>query len=81
MSKLKLSKCPVSTENIIHRNNIKVCGERGHVKLSFDSCLKKFELEIMAWWQIEILNFPIETTMSQNFSMEIKIFHDKSKEH
>ena len=37
--------------------NMKVSMDRGHVELSYDTGLKKFELEIMAWWQVEIQYF------------------------
>ena len=37
-----------TTETIRDREYMKVCGQRGHVKLSFDTSFIKFELIIMA---------------------------------
>ena len=55
--------------------------DRGHVELSFDLCLKKFESEIMAWWQIENQHFCIVTALTKFFSKVTKMFYDESKEY
>ena len=38
-----------TTETIWPRANIKMCVERGHVELSFDTSFKLIELKIKAW--------------------------------
>ena len=38
-----------TTETIRDMTNMEVPIDRGHVDLLFDACLKKFELEIIAW--------------------------------